>query len=365
MKNKPSLGVMTIYINSKKQFEERSYLKKLLLYGKKLGLNIFVFTPENVDVKNNKIHAYFYDQKIAKWIRKWTDIPDMIFDRCRFQGSPRFKQVQKFRNKYPDLIYLNRPLANKWIVHQKLSKNNKIKNVLPQCTLENKFDDVLKFMDQSKIAFYKPIKGTGGTGILKIKKLNDHKFLIQGRKHNRKIIPSQQVNKSQLKILCKSLNSIKTYMIQQGIDLKLDNGRVHDYRLLIQKDEAGQWNLTGCVGRMGPKGSVTSNLHGGGSALPADQLLSHWFENDQINRIKQNMEEISHEIVHEFESQGYELCELALDIAVDHSGKIWLLEVNSKPGRKAFSKIGEDKTYTKAIVKPLEYALWLYDNKNN
>ncbi|NBI28264.1 YheC/YheD family endospore coat-associated protein [Chengkuizengella marina] len=364
MTTKPVLGVMALYINSKKQFDERSYLKKLMVQGEKMGMKIFLFSPENVDEKNKKIYAYFYNKTKSKWIRKWTDFPNIIFDRCRYQATSRFKQLKRFRENNPYIIYLNRPLSNKWIVHNKLSDNNVVKEFLPDSRLITKLDDLLQFVNGSKETFFKPINGTGGTGILKIQKTKDHKYLIQGRKHNRKIIPKQLLNKSQLLGLCKNLSTKKQYMAQQGIDIKLDSGRVHDYRLLIQKNYIGEWVVTGCAGRIGAKGSVTSNLHGGGSAVTADRLLKSWFKEQQVKTIKQNMELMSYAVVNELESQNYELCELALDIAVDRSGKIWLLEVNPKPARKVFLKIGEEKTYTNAIVRPLEYALWLY-NKNS
>ncbi|MFS1511799.1 YheC/YheD family protein [Chengkuizengella sp. SCS-71B] len=365
MTTKPALGVMALYINSKKQFDERSYLKNLMIQGEKMGMKIFLFSPENVDEKNKRIYAYFYNKTKSKWIRKWTDFPNIIFDRCRYQATSRFKQLKRFREKNPRIIYLNRPLSNKWIVHEKLSENNSVKEFLPNSKLITKLDDLLQFTNRSKETFFKPINGTGGAGILKIQKTKDQKYLIQGRKHNRKIIPKQLVNKSQLLGLCKNLNAKKQYMAQQGIDIKLDSGSVHDYRLLIQKNNIGEWVVTGCAGRIGAKGSVTSNLHGGGYAVPADRLLKSWFKEHQIKSIKQNMEQLSYAVVTELESQNYELCELALDIAVDRSGKIWLLEVNPKPARKVFLKIDEEETYIKAVVRPLEYALWLYKNGNS
>lgn len=57
------------------------------------------------------------------------------------------------------------------------------------------------------------------------------------------------------------------------------------------------------------------------------------------------------------------LCELGIDIAVDPSGHPWILEVNPKPSREIFYRIGETETYKKAISRPLEYAAWLLKQK--
>ncbi|MNN95053.1 Endospore coat-associated protein YheD [compost metagenome] len=58
------------------------------------------------------------------------------------------------------------------------------------------------------------------------------------------------------------------------------------------------------------------------------------------------------------------MCELALDIAIDERGKVWLLEINPKPAREVFARIGNKDIYQKAIERPLEYALYLYKRQN-
>ncbi|MFD2876560.1 YheC/YheD family protein [Paenibacillus rhizoplanae] len=44
--------------------------------------------------------------------------------------------------------------------------------------------------------------------------------------------------------------------------------------------------------------------------------------------------------------------------------KIYVLEVNPKPAREVFARSGDNSTYHKALVRPLEYAMWVYKNKN-
>src|SRR5690606_23262967 len=49
--------------------------------------------------------------------------------------------------------------------------------------------------------------------------------------------------------------------------------RIFDIRVLVQKDGTGQWQITGMGLRVGPKGSIVSNLHGGGTAMPPEPVL--------------------------------------------------------------------------------------------
>ncbi|MDT2294301.1 YheC/YheD family protein [Paenibacillus larvae] len=146
------------------------------------------------------------------------------------------------------------------------------------------------------------------------------------------------------------------------MNLRLPGGRVHDYRLLLQKNKKGEWEVTGCAGRIGPTHSITSNLHGGGMAVPMEKLLLTRLQSlREINRIKHNMSRISTQVAIFLEGRFGTICELGIDLAVDERGKVWLLEVNPKPSREVFRKIGDMDTYRKAITNPLEFAIWLME----
>ncbi|HEY0827874.1 MAG TPA: YheC/YheD family protein [Bacilli bacterium] len=359
----PILGILTLYLNHQRM-EERSYFRKLIIAGRKLGLEVFVFTPEDVQAEKKRILAHCYDTAKQRWVRKWTAFPALIFDRCRFQATPRFKQLKLFRAKYKNLTYLNRTLANKWIIHQVLSKNSVIKPFLPESWIFSNPEELFTAMQRRKVWFLKPINGTGGRGILRIERSKEGMFLMQGRDEQRRIINPVRLTKSQLVVKLAPWNMKGRYLLQQGIDLKLANGRVHDYRLLIQRNGSGEWEVTGCAGRIGPDHSITSNLHGGGRAISMSRLLkAHFSSAEKIESIKKSAYKLAYDVVKELEEHYGRLCELALDIAIDRAGDVWLLEVNPKPSREVFSQINEPGVYQKAISRPLEYALWLYKKR--
>ncbi len=361
---RPKLGIMSLYINQKRQLEERPYLRQSIQQGDQLGVDVFVFTPEDVSYKKRQVYGHFYHLKQRKWYRQWTAIPEFIFDRCRYQPNHRFQLLKQFRSRYPNLTYLNRPLANKWIIHQLFSKDAQIKKHLPATQAYNGKAALVHLLKQHKLLFLKPINGTGGRGILKINRDQTGRIRVEGRNPSRKMIKPQTLSLQQIHRIVQSWSNKRNYLIQQGIELKLNNGRVHDYRLLIQKNEQGEWDYTGCAGRVGAQKSVTSNLHGGGKAMPADELLSAWFPSSaDRERIKNDMKQLSYRIVNVLERQYGQLCELALDLAVDRKGHVWLIEINPKPGRQVFSQIGQPSIYLKAVSRPIEYALWLYKQK--
>lgn len=358
------LGVMVLYLNNQRQIEEKAYIRRLLKESKRLSIDAFLFTPEDVDHERRRIHAIRYDPKQGRWVRAWTDFPDIIFDRCRFQATTRFLRLKEFRSRYPHLHYLNRPLANKWRIHELFSQNPLIAPHLPDTKLYKNGRGLLTFIAKHRVVFLKPVNGTGGRGILRIEKLNERMYQIRGRDAGRRIIPEQTLSVRGLLRKADAWVGQKRFLMQQGIDIELDNGRVHDFRLLIQKTGKGTWEVTGCAGRIGAARSVTSNLHGGGEAIETEKLLRMRFDDDAaITRIRSTLETLARDIVDELERSYGRLCELALDLAVDRSGDVWLIEINPKPGRNIFLQIQDYDAYRTAVTRPLEYALWLHSKK--
>jgi hypothetical protein len=232
---------------------------------------------------------------------------------------------------------------------------------LPETLKFTGIPETVEFAKRHRLVYLKPRNGTGGRGIIRIARLQGERYFIQGRNQNRVILTPQRVTEAQLATRLGTLGLTEQYLVQQGINLMLPDGRVHDFRLLIQKNGRGRWEVTGCAGRVGPPRSITSNLHGGGTAMPTEQLLGMRFTSKaQIEEIRLAMNRLAHHAAEHLEKKFGTLCELGLDLAVDPKGGVWLLEVNPKPSREVFRKIGETAIYEKALRRPLEYAIWLH-----
>ncbi|XID93569.1 YheC/YheD family protein [Paenibacillaceae bacterium WGS1546] len=361
----PLLGILTLYLNEAKTLEERPIYEKMIAAARRIGLSAFVFTPQDVDNEGGKIHAMVYHPEKKKWGRRWVRFPNVIYDRCRIQKSYRFEQLLAFRKRYGHLLFMNRPLRNKWTIYRTLSKISAFRSHLPATKLYQSPEDAIALLKKHSTVYVKPINGTGGRGILRIDRSRGGTFLLQGRDHGRRIVKPRRVSRGGLPEALRSWDKRgDRYIVQQGLNIKLPNGRVHDYRMLVQKNGDGQWEATGCAGRVGPPRSITSNLHGGGEAAPMNALLRQWVGNESaIADIRQTAERFGIGVARYLESTYGALCELALDLAIDRNGKLWLLEVNPKPSREVFKQAGEREVYNKAIVRPIEYALWLYRQK--
>lgn len=169
--SKPVLGIMTLYLDERRHLEEPHVYEYMIKEGKALGLDVYVFTPADVNNSNGQIHAMEYDPDLQKWSRRWRSFPHMIFDRCRIQKSIRFQQLLKFRSRYRHILFLNRPLRNKWTIHQILTTKKRFRPHLPVTRIVTSTRDIHRMLDLHPIVYYKPINGTGGRGILRITKV--------------------------------------------------------------------------------------------------------------------------------------------------------------------------------------------------
>ncbi|MFC4306099.1 YheC/YheD family protein [Cohnella boryungensis] len=333
--------------------------------GKRIGLSVYVFTPQDVDDDAGKIHAQVYDPTAKKWSRRWVRFPNVIYDRCRIQKSYRFEQLLAFRKRYGHLHFLNRPLRNKWTISRTLARIPSFRQHLPVTKLYQSSEDVASLLRRFPTVYLKPINGTGGRGILRIDRAKDGTLLLQGRNHSRSIVKPKRIARGSLSAALEGWDKRgDRYIVQQGLNIKLRSGRVHDYRMLVQKNSSGHWELTGCAGRVGPLRSITSNLHGGGEAASMNALLRQSIDSeDEIRKIRDTAERFGIGVARHLEATYGALCELALDLAIDRDGHIWLIEVNPKPSREVFKKAGEREVYRRAIMRPIEYALWAYREK--
>ncbi|MCG7406940.1 YheC/YheD family protein [Paenibacillus sp. ACRRX] len=365
--SKPLLGILTLYKNKRKEIEERHVYEKMIVAGHQLDMDVCVFTPQDVDHTRKKVHAMVYHSNTGVWTRKWSLLPDLIFDRCRNQRSAQFSSMKHFRAKFGHLTFLNQPLRNKWKIYKMLSHSPEFRKVLPDTVLYSEPQDIYNMLNKVGMVYVKPINGTGGRGILRLERKKNHPnyLYVEGRNRNRRVIRPQYVKLNRLRTYMKAWAQQDRYIVQRGIALKLSNGKVHDYRMLVQKDEYGKWSITGSVGRVGAHNSVTSNLHGGGHAVPMRALLQRWIgDQRRIDSIQHNVEKEGIRIVKFLEKKCGSLCELALDWAIDKQGRYWLLEVNPKPSREVFKGIGDKAAYHKAVIQPIRYAKWIYMNKS-
>jgi hypothetical protein len=123
----------------------------------------------------------------------------------------------------------------------------------------------------------------------------------------------------------------------------------------VQKDGNGNWVITSIYPRIGKKGSVVSNLGNGGYTCFTDIFLKQEFSDNYYN-IQKHLEQFALQFSNHFESLYEDVLfdELGLDVGLDKENKLWLFEVNWRPGTPIISN-GE----LNVVKNTIQYARYL------
>ncbi|GAA0321191.1 hypothetical protein GCM10008967_09660 [Bacillus carboniphilus] len=350
---KPIIGVLTWRDGFR--FKEPAYFRQLGLEGQALGVILYFFSPADVDFGSNQVSGVYLKED-GSWASKWFMRPDIVIDRFRFTTDPAFKEYVALR-KASGFSYANNRLGNKWKVHRALMKNEVLHKWLPKTVLYSRVQ-LLQMLESDSVVYVKPVNGTGGRGIMKISKDTDGYYVL-GRNHVREIFNTKQSSFTALSKFLEQHLSKGKHIIQQGLSLNLIKDRAVDMRILIQKNGNGEWDITGSGMRVGSHHSATSNLHGGGKSNPPQDLLMKCFTLEKTQAILADCRRLAYATAQTVEEQFGRMIELGLDVGVEINGRCWLIEVNPKPGREIFMKLGELSTYREAVRRPLEYCLFL------
>ncbi|UJF35821.1 YheC/YheD family protein [Paenibacillus hexagrammi] len=135
----------------------------------------------------------------------------------------------------------------------------------------------------------------------------------------------------------------QSYYIQQTIPLATYKGRPFDLRVSVQRDDSGDWQVTGIVGKVAASGSHVTNVAKGGRVRTCEVLFK---ENGfDVERTVSAVERASLEIVRYISRRVPHLADVGLDMGVDQSGMVKFIEMNGRDQRYSFRKGGLSETF--------------------
>lgn len=303
---------------------EPEKVKKAYLYSvvaKAEGVDFFYFTPGKVDIRNRKIIGKYYENGI--WIEKEYPFPDVIYN----ASYPLGRKAERIVDYLSEMIpFTSHSIGGKWSVYKRIKKAEEFNQYLiPTAELSN-VKDLMDMVNLYPKIIIKPISGHQGESILFIEKKED-KYKINDAGKISIYSKEELLDLVLLKI------QEQEYIIQKFISCHIKSGHVYDLRLHVQKNGEGKWVITSIYPRIGPLGNITSNLGSGGYTAYLDHFLQKEFNDDWFN-IKRELEHFSLSFSNHFDAlyDGCPLDELGIDVGIDENKKIWLFEVNWRPG---------------------------------
>jgi len=317
------------------------------------GAGFFYFSPKTVNFVNRSIKGQVYEN--GKWVERIMPFPDVIYNAGSPEKLAKAKEIiQKLKKEIP---FTTHSIGNKWNVNERLKEAGEFSNYLIPTEIVKDTKSFFKFVDAFKKIVFKPIDGRKGKGIFFITK-KEGKFEVM--KDSNQVILSKQ----ELDEVIRTKLSTGKYILQPYIQSVTKAGQVFDFRLHVQKNGEGKWVITTIYPRIAPKGSIIPNINNGGYTNYLEPFLQQEFNEEAFN-IKRTLEHFSITLANHLDElqmiqYGEMIDEIGVDIGLDENLKIWIYEVNWRPGCPPAFYLELD-----VVINTIKYAIYLAKNQLN
>ncbi len=315
------------------------------------GADFIYFTPNGVNFDNQTIEGYEY--KNGSWKEKITPFPDIIYN----TGSPEKLNVSKdIIDQLKETIpFTTVSLGNKWSINERLKKGKVFSKHLIPAKILKEWNDLTEFLNLYSDVVVKPMDGRKGQGIYFIKTC-EKGFIVN---YDRK---DKVYTEMDLKEFLEALLQENTYIVQPYISSKTKSGGIFDFRLHAQKNGEGQWVITTIYPRIASNDTIITNINNGGYTNYLTPFLNQEFNEEDAYNIKRTLEYFTLSLArHLDELQMLEysevIDEIGIDVGLDENQKLWIYEVNWRPGCPPAFYLELD-----VVRNTIQYAIYLANN---
>lgn len=335
---RPLLGIVTcrcgFKITKRRPFAgQTARFRRLCEDARKLGLDVAVFYAEDIHPASDQINGMTYSARKRKWISKAYRFPDVVYNRIpsrKREANERIASVLDAVSRLGIPLFNTRYL-NKLEVYRAAKKSPKLASHVPDTRRLREAQDLYTMLAKYNAVYVKRSDGTLGNGISAVSKVGK-KYVIR-KNVGHKVLESK-LTKSQVTQVIAGYVKRKRYLVQQGLDLVTYNGRPLDFRVMVQKRGDGKWRVTGIGTRVAGPNQITTHVPRGGTKLSFRKGIECAVGDNQKSArvLTRQIRRLCCATARQVEkSLDLHLAEASFDIGVDTAGRIWLIEMNSKP----------------------------------
>lgn len=316
--------------------ERSMFFAKLLSVNKSVGALPFVFGEEHIDWDQGLIQGYFFVD--GGWLRIKVPFPNVVYDRLPNRRTERKSELRSLKSRMQTdylIPWYNPGFFSKLDVFERLQQDERAAEYLPETHQFSSFSVIERMLSSYGNVYVKPANGSLGLGIHQIlfDKYNGYYYCrYRDQDGVNKLTRFESLEKLMKKIFYK--RNLSQMIVQQGISLLRSEKRLIDFRVHTNKDEYGQWQVAAIAAKIAGQGSVTTHVNNGGVVKSLDELFEDQTEREIYEKKLSEAAMVLSTIL-EKNMEGI-IGEIGFDLGIDKSGKVWLFEANSKPGRSIF-----------------------------
>ncbi|KSU64401.1 hypothetical protein AS034_00740 [[Bacillus] enclensis] len=290
--------------------------------AKMQDINFCYFTYSGVNKKDKKIKGWVFQE--GKWKRKNLNYPEVIIN----LSNPKTKEqsiVTKELKKH--CIFTSHSVGNKLTVYHKLKNKKKYASYLIPSLPLTGFGEVTAFFQQYQKLVIKPLSGNKGKNVYFLEQQDAHYLVTAG-------LSSQKYSQNELEVWIHQLLLDNRYLIQPFILCRTNAGLTYDIRIHVQRNGRGRWEINLIYPRISGTGKLVSNVSSGGYRGDWVPFLKAEFGQDW-EEVRGKLESFAHAFPRHFDSlYPHSFDELGIDVGIDENLKLWIFEVNWRPGSK-------------------------------
>lgn len=302
--------------------------------ARRSGAVAYAFSAKDIDWESGTVSGFVPNGR--GWRRASFPLPDVVYDRLqsrRLERSHRFRTCKEKLQSLTGLHYFNPSFLDKWDVHQALQNDSRARRYLPKTEKMGSLGQVGRWLRSYSTVYIKPTRGSLGLGVTKVTR-TAHGYRYQRvRESGRNIGLVDSLPKLEKRL--QSVLPNRRVIIQQGLHLARYGGRPYDIRVMVQKTTHNRWVCTNMIARVASSaGSAVSNVATGGAMVPVRKAIRGSLginSRQAARRVARGAKLIARALE---EQLGMEFGEFGVDMALDRRGRLWLIEVNAKPGRE-------------------------------
>lgn len=344
--------------------EQTTMFADLAKLGQRRGVQIVVLTPGCTQTQSG------WSFQGGTWQEHAVRLPVVILRRSgTFQAKDASAvqlDLQRFRNG-GRLHSLPRVCGNKWTVLSLFRADGELQSHVPATAVAHSAQEVMWSVRRLGDAYVKPLAGAQGISVYHVAQRGS----ALNVRYERRDVPRTTERLTSAfnpgtTLMERTFTSVAAFMtfwrsvrlrkclVQETIPLPaLADGRPFDFRWLVQYTDRP--TVIARVARVGKPFAVTTNIHTGGTAMPAEEALrlAHY---DQPRTLMATLDHVALAAAKSLAQRYGRYAEVGIDLACRPDGSVVLFEVNPTPGRRMLRSLG-DGVRQLSLECLLEYAI--------
>jgi glutathione synthase/RimK-type ligase-like ATP-grasp enzyme len=231
---------------------------------------------------------------------------------------------------------------SKYSKYNQLLHDDELADAMPETKRFTKIT-FMEMLSNYKTIIVKPRVGSNGYKVLKITE-NKAQYVL----HNSK---KEEIFKdvSMLYGRVKKITKSRKFLVQQYIPLAKINDRPFDIRAIVQRKIGFDWAVTGMYAKVANDGFFITNLRTKSKVIEVNKAIldSNIDSEDEISveEIHTKLNSIVLKTAAIFGEAFNNHNIWGLDLGIDQTGKVWIIEANSTPGYKGFRMLKNKANY--------------------